>query len=168
MGDLSLLVRQELPANIRPGRPQPATAQPPAVPEEDNTGFAVFSGRTGQVVTLNMSYSSSFSRSLQQEKSRLVDKVRVKQQTTNESGATEISEENYIDVDVPKEILTTKAGGEPAHVKYASPVNPDDPPANVEVLATNIKQNNPNYVAPSSGGGGTTTTVRINRRPLRR
>lgn len=170
MGDFSLFVRQELPNAIRPQKPQPAARTTTENTDFAGLGFAVLAGGSGTVVDLNYSYSASFSRSMEQEKERMVDTVRVKQKKKNPAtGKEEISEENYIDVDVPTQLEMVSADGTENLYKFGKLPSLD----NVEVLEGNIKQSNPDYVPPSpaaDSGGGTSLvrTVKINRRPIRR
>lgn len=174
--EFSLFVRQELPNVIRPAKPQAATPQPAI--SEDNTGYAVVAGRSGQVTELKLTYSANFTRSKQQEKARVVATVRVKQKTKDpDTGAEEVSEENYIDVDVPREVQMVGPNGVDQIYKYAPPINPDYPPTNVEVLKNKVVLPNPEFGTSGSGGGaapltarmvGVPTTVKINRRPIRR
>jgi hypothetical protein len=173
MGEFSLLVRMELPLAVRPPEPQPARKPPPSTAGPDNTGFAVFTAGGGQVLALNLSYSASFSRSMQQEQERVVDRVRVKQMTTNpQTGEQEVNEDNYIDTEVTKKLAMREASGQ--QTVYSFTEQDWEKLPNIEVIDGNIVQKNPNYTPPSGGtssSGGAAplvTTVKINRRPIRR
>jgi len=179
MGEFSLLVRQELPLSVRPPEPQPARKPPASTAVPDNTGFAVFTAGGGQVLTLNLSLSESFSRSKQQEKERLVDVVRVKQKTKDPvTGKEEINEENYIDVKVPKEINMTDSNGVETIYKYAEEPFVSDVGTrndNVEILNYDVREENKSYIDeditdPDTVGrvAPLVKTVKINRRPIRR
>ena len=164
----TLFVRQRVATDIRPAPPQPVR---PAPAPGDDTGWAVFNGRTGQVIELDYTYSASYSLSAGQEQERLVDQVRVYQQEDPPGSPPgtpggDINRDNYIDVDVPKQIaMTDSATGEQTLYKYAPPATPD----NVDVLQTDVKQKNPDYVAPPppSGSSGAPLRRQINRRPRR-
>src|SRR5262245_54078594 len=119
MTDITLFVRQELPPAVRPPPAQPARGTP-ATSAEDNSGWATFSGGGGGLIDLSFSYSASFSRSQKQEKERLVDQVRVKQVTQDpQTGEKEVSEENYVDVESPKEMNMVNSNGEEEIWKFA-------------------------------------------------
>jgi len=169
MGEFSLLVRQELPLSTRPPEPQPARKPPASTAGPDNTGFAVFTAGGGQVLALNLSYSASFSRSMEQEKERLVDEVRVKQKTQDPAtGKEEVNEENYIDVQVPTQINMVGVDGTENLYKYGK-LPPQD---NIEYMKEKVKIPDVEFVLPpfEGGIGGPTLArvVKINRRPIRR
>ena len=165
MTDLSLFVRQELPNPIRPGSAQPARAQPGA---EDDSGWAVLSGSSAQVAELKESYSDSYSRSFSQEQQRKVDTMRVQQKTKDSTGKEEINKDNYIDVDVPFDLMMTHGDNLAHYFGFARP----QPADNVIVLDSGKVISNPFYQSeapapPASPPAPLVQTTRINRRPLR-
>jgi hypothetical protein len=153
MSDLTLTVRQELPFS-----PFPVVKPPPARtrPEVDNTGWAVFAGGSSEIKDIKYQYNASFSRSMEQEKTRISDHVRVKQKTKDPAtGKEEVNEENYIDVAVPKEIQTVNdADGTAKYYKYNEPYV-YDVPSNVEPLKYDVREENKGYVDPDITNPGT-------------
>lgn len=151
MGDeITLLVRQEIATPVRPrvGGTSGATT--------DSTASSfVLGGRSGQVIDLKFTYSANFSRDQHQEKERIVDEVRVKQMKKNpETGKQEVNEENYIDVQVPKQINMVGPRGVESIDKFnpesISTINVKDGEiSNVEVLNKDVKIKNPDYTPPA-------------------
>lgn len=162
--DLIQLVRQQIPTTIWPSATPPPARTTPSDPADDarNLAAMVMGGRTGQVIELKFQYSASFSRDQKQESARISDAWRVFE-IPDPNAPHEVNKDNFIDVDVPKQIAMTAGNGTETVYKYSPPPTPD----NVELLQSNIKQSNPEYIPPTggvSGGGGAPLRMSINRR----
>jgi hypothetical protein len=94
---LSGFVRQEIPPQWRPAPARPAVPKDTA-----DTGVATLSGSSPQLITLSSNASAGWSKSdgKKQEWRRRVDLFRVYQ--VEDDGT--INNENFVDVEVPKEI----------------------------------------------------------------
>lgn len=134
---LEIFVR---PSVIPVFRPPPAR---PILPLPDpEQGKAVITGTSGgQAIMLTKSEQSSWSRSVNVETRRTVDRVRIYQK---EKDGT-VNKENFVDVEEAKEIRMADGTGVQMRYQYADPVDPKDVPDNIEILEQDIEKINKDY-----------------------
>jgi len=127
-------------------------AKPPVLPFQDTPeqGIAVLRGLGGKLIDLTFSETSSWSKSVQVETQRTVDRERVyqKKDPTPEYPKGEIERENYVDVERVRRLEMQDGNGQLLKYDYALPSRSD----NVEVLQENVTIKNPNVPPVESGG----------------
>jgi hypothetical protein len=139
MAGFEVIVRPVIFPDIRPA-PRPAVVPAADDPEK---GIATIRGSSARTISLPWSFSVSASQSRPVEKHREVDVVRVKQKGGGDGGGEgrsarsvrsgDVSEDNYIDLEVAHRITMQEGDGSTRPYRYAN-VQPSD---NVEILNRN-------------------------------